>query len=326
MLSQLTFKKAFGLKVIPSDYALWFLELGPVECNFSIDNSKFIVKVGRFGVTEQEQLIIARFFHADERIPQYIDQVITLDIACEVDITLPINLPDDSPQSATIDSIVAPFISNAFKAATRLTDAYRTVKYTIKRGTEDWETRRLLLIPDITDTEFRTFLFYQLQGPRTTYVGCFSEGRMTTSSSTDNALITQQMQHVVQGEIPLNYKLIVKAWEYLFQEDYRNAVIYAATVLELTIIKTLRKSLLPKDVASASQIDTFLENTSNRLLCTVMLGLISVGSKDLREKIASTFDIRNGLVHGKRKTVSRVEAEAVLNDTEALLEQLERSI
>lgn len=307
MLFKLTFKKAFGFKTIPSDYALWFLELGNVECNFTIDDKKFSVKIGRFGVTEKEKSIISLFFHADERDLRYINEVITLDIIFDVDLEVPEGLPEEGPRNPKIDSIVAPFIQDAFNAASRFIDAYRSAKYRIKRGSEDWKKRKLLLIPEMADSEFKTYLFYQLQSSEKTFVGCFSEGRMTISSSTDNALIFQQMQDVVQDEIPLNSKLIVKAWEYLFQEDYRNAVIYAATVLELTIIKTLRKSLISKSVASDSRIDTFLDDVSNRLLCTVMLGLISIGSKELREKIASVFDIRNGLVHGKRKKVSRVE-------------------
>ena len=324
MLFKLTFKKAFGLKTIPSDYALWFLELGNVECNFSIDDKEFTVKIGKFGVTDQEKFTISCFFHADERDLRYINEVITLDIMFYVNLEVPETLPEEGPRNATIDGIVAPFIQDAFNAASRFIDAYRSIKYRVKRGSQDWKERKLLLIPEIADAEFRTYLFYQLQSSEKTFVGCFSEGRMTISSSTDNAFIRQQMQDVVRDEIPLNSKLIVKAWEYLFQEDYRNSVIYAATVIELTIIKTLRKSLIAKSVASDSRIDTFLDDVSNRLLCTVMLGLISIGNEELREKIASVFDIRNGLVHGKRKKVSRAEAEIVLNDTEALLEQLEK--
>ena len=324
MSSKLTFKKAFGLKTIPLDYALWLLELGNVECNFPIDDKKFTVKIGKFGVTEQEKFIISCFFHADERDLRYIHEVFTLDITFDVNLEIPETFQQEGPRNTKIDSIVAPFIQDAFNAARRFIDAYRTAKYKMKRGSEDWRKRKLLLIPEMADAEFKTYLFYQLQSSGRTFVGCFSEGQMTISSFTDNALIAQQMQDVVQAEIPLNSKLIVKAWEYLFQEDYRNSVIYAATVLELTIIKTLRKSLTSKSVASNSRIDRFLDDVSNRLLCTVVLGLTGIGSEELREKIAAVFCTRNGLIHGKRKKVSRAEAETVLNDTEALLEQLEK--
>jgi hypothetical protein len=324
MLYNLTFKKAFGLKTIPADYALWLLELGNTQCNFLIDDKKITVKIGKFGVSDQEKFIISCFFHADGRDLRYIHEVFTLDITFDVDLEIPETFQKEGPRNAKIDSLVAPFIQDAFNAASRFIDAYRSVKYRMKRGSEDWRKRKLLLIPEMPEAEFKTYLFYQLQDFERTFVGCFSEGQMTISSFTDNALIAQQMQDVVQDEIPLDSKLIVKAWEYLFQEDYRNSVIYAATVLELTIIKALRKSFISKSVASNSRIDTFLDDVSNRLLCTVMLGLIGIGNEELREKIASVFDIRNGLIHGKRKKVSRAEAETVVNDTEALLVLLEK--
>jgi hypothetical protein len=324
MLSKLTFKKAFGLKIIPSDYALWLIELGNVECTFSIADKKFTVKIGRFGITEQEKIIISYFFHADKRDPKHIHEVVTLDITFDIDLEVPETQQAEGPRNEKIDSAVAPFIQDAFTAASRFIDANRSAKHKVKHGSEDWRKGKALLIPEIRESEFKTYLFYQLQSSGKTFVGCFSEGQMTISSFTDNALIEQQMQAVVQDEIPLRSKLIVKAWEYLFQEDFHNSVIYAATVLELTIVGALRKNLISKAVASNSRIDTFLDDVSNRLLCTVMLGLIGISNEELREKVASVFDIRNGLVHGKRKKVSRTEAETVLNDTEALLEQLER--
>ena len=54
-----------------------------------------------------------------------------------------------------------------------------------------------------------------------------------------------------------------------------------------------------------------------------MLGLFGIGDETLREKIADVFEIRNGLVHGKRKKATKAEAETVLTDTEALLAVLE---
>ncbi|MGO9137234.1 MAG: hypothetical protein ACLQBC_06145 [Syntrophales bacterium] len=325
MLYKLTFKKAFGLNTIPADYCLWFLELVNTECNFSIGDKKFTVKIGRFGISEQEKFIISCFFHSNDRELKYIHEILTLDITLNVNLTIPETEQEECPRNKTVDSLVSPFIQDAFNAASRFIDAYRSVKYSLKRGSDDWRNRKLLLIPEMTEAEFKTYLFYQLVTPERTFVGCFSDGRMTISSSTDNALIAQQMQDIVQDEIPLNSKLIVKSWEFLFQEDYRNCVIYAATVLELTIIKTLRRSFVSKSVASISRIDTFLDEVSNRLLCTVILGLIEIGNETLRENIASVFDLRNRLIHGKKKTVSKVEAQTALKVTEDLLEVLAKS-
>ena len=88
------------------------------------------------------------------------------------------------------------------------------------------------------------------------------------------------------------------------------------------ITMSLRKKFISQSVASESRIDRFLEDVSNRLLCTVVLGSMGIGDNKLRENIAKVFDIRNGIIHGKRKTSGRVEAETALNDTEELLELL----
>lgn len=145
------------------------------------------------------------------------------------------------------------------------------------------------------------------------------------SSCSDCDIIMSIMTGVVQTEIPLEKKLIVKSWEYLFAEDYRNSIIYAAMVLELAISKKLRKEFNSKSVASKRSIDKFIDNVSNRLLCTVILGLLKIGNEQLRTEIAKIFDIRNGLIHGKRKIIREEEAKDALYHTEELLKMIDNN-
>ena len=114
----------------------------------------------------------------------------------------------------------------------------------------------------------------------------------------------------------------MKAWEYFFAEDYRNSIIYAATVLELMIVETIRNDFKSKSLASKSQIDKFIEDISNRLLCTVILGSLKIGDEKLRENIATVYSIRNSLIHGKRKRVSEKEAKDAMCYAEELIELL----
>jgi hypothetical protein len=322
MLYKLTFKKAFGLRTIQEKYDIWLLELGNTECNFLIHKKEITVKRGEFGKSSDEKSVIGLFYHSDERDTRFINEVITLDISLNVDIKIPEAI-QERVRNENIDSLVTPFIKDAFNAANRFVDAARTTKYRIKRGSDDWRKGNLILIPELTEAEFKTYLFYELQNSKETYVGCFSEGRMSVSNMGDNLLIAKKMQEIVQNEIPFNGKLIVKAWEYMFQDDYRNCVIYAAMALELTIIESLRKYFISKSIASDSRIDRFLDDVSKRFLCTVVLGMIGIGNKTLRDKIAKVFDIRNGLVHGKKKKIKKAEAETALNDSEQLLEILD---
>lgn len=323
MLCNLTFKKAFGLVTIPADYSFWLIELGKGSYSFSVNNKSVSVKIGKFGVSKQEKIIISRFFRSYERDLKYIHEISTLDIMFSVDLPIPEHQREEGSINAEIDSLVEPFIHDAFNATTMVIDAHRIAKYNLNRGSEEWKKGMIFLVPEITEAEFKTYLFYQLKDNERIFVGCFSVGHMTISS-VDDALISRETNDIVKNEIPLNSKLIVRAWEYFFREDYRNSVIYAATVLELIIVKTIRKLYSSKNVATESRIDRFLDNVSNRLLCTVILGSLGIGDEALRDKIASVFDIRNGLIHGKRKKVIKSEAEAVINNTEELLVILEK--
>ncbi|MBW2741850.1 MAG: hypothetical protein JRE64_24070 [Deltaproteobacteria bacterium] len=324
MLCNLTFKKAFGIETVPVDYAIWLIELGSGSFSFDVNNKLVSVKKGRFGISEQEKNVIGRFFNSDERDLNSIQEVLTLDIMFSVDLPIPEHQYEENPINTEIDSLVEPFMHDAFSATTRFIDAHRTAQYNLKRGSKEWKRGMILLIPNITETEFKTYLFYQFEVRDKYFFGCFSDNKMRIHSSVDNIHILQEINAVVENEIPLNSKLIVQAWECLFREDYRNSVIYAAIVLELMIIKTIRKVYISKKIATPSRIDSFIDNVSKRLLCTVILGSLGIGDEALRNKIASVFDIRNGLIHGKRKKVIKTEAEAAISDTEEFLGILEK--
>jgi len=63
----------------------------------------------------------------------------------------------------------------------------------------------------------------------------------------------------------------------------------------------------------------FVDETSNRLLCTVILGMLGVGDAALRDRIAEVFNRRNSLAHGKRSGAGREEARDALDSAETLL-------
>jgi hypothetical protein len=90
-------------------------------------------------------------------------------------------------------------------------------------------------------------------------------------------------------------------------------------MLQILTSVTLLLTFTSKSVASKKQIGKFIADVSNRLLCTVILGLLKIGYDNLRRNIAKIFDIINGLVHGERKDVSEEEARNALSYTEDLL-------
>lgn len=117
-------------------------------------------------------------------------------------------------------------------------------------------------MPLMTERELKTYLFYNLESRDKPFVGCFSEGQMRVAAPFDLGA-QKKLQSTVECEIPLDRKLMIRSWEYFFLEDFRSAVIYSAAGVELVLTKALRKYFTLHSVGSSSQIDKFLEQTSN---------------------------------------------------------------
>ncbi len=318
MSSKLTFKKAFGIESLPVDAHLWLMELESGEYELTIGEALVRIGIGRFGTTDQEKFAISLFRHADDRALDFIHEIPTIDVSLYVDIDIPESLLDKWQENSIANGVAGPFIDVAFKALSRFIDGYRDVKYLAQRDSAKWRKQETLLIPPLTERQFTTYLFYVLETGGRTFVGSFSNGRIIVSTPLD-ANGKEKLQETIQGEPPLDRKLIVRAWEYFFEEDFRSAVIYSATVIELSVARAIRKNFTLRSVGSSSQIDKFIEETSNRLLCTVILGVLGIGEHLLRDGLADIFEIRNGLIHGRRRSVSREDAEAALDRTEKLL-------
>jgi len=323
MISKLTFKKAFGLEFLPADMSIWLLELGKTEYGLTLDRQEVRISTGTFGVNEQEKSLLSLFRHSDERDLRFIHEVPTIDISL---IDIQIEVRDFVCQKWYEDSIgnqfVEQFIHTAFRAINRFIDSYRDVKYLTGRRTEGWFKQKTLLIPQMTEREFKTYLFYALEVPPKTFVGSISGGGQIRVTKLSDIKLQERLQETVNMELPLDRKLLVRAWEYFFTEDFRSALIYSATVMELVLIRILRKSLATRSAGSDSQIDKFLEQTSNRLLFTVILGLLGIGDRALRDGVANVFEMRNRLVHGKRKNVTRDEAKTALDTIEEILDTI----
>ncbi len=112
---------------------------------------------------------------------------------------------------------------------------------------------------------------------------------------------------------------MVRAWEHFFAGDFRSAIVDAATVTERSLGALLEGKLLAAKAGSKKRIGTFLEDTSNRLLVTVIAGLLGVESEGWREGVAASLDVRHALVHGRRRQASQAEARWAIEYAERLL-------
>jgi hypothetical protein len=311
---KLTFKKAFGFDFMPSDAGFWMLELGKVSYVFAVRETPVTIRVGTFGRTPQEQYAIDLFMTTGNR--PFDREIMTIDVELDV---VPVVLDEMLPRASehgVADAVVSQWVDTAFIAIQKFLETYRDCKYLKYRGTDRWNKNQTL-VPQMTEHEFNTFLFYILEAdPSHTFVGSFSKGRMLMSESNDGDF-SSALQGALRERVPLLRQLIQIAWQRFLDEDYAGTVIYAALAIERALTGFLRAELSKVGAGTASQIDKVLEDTSNRLLCTVLLGVLGGADVALREQIVEVFNNRNSLAHGKRSGADRDEASHALNVAEA---------
>ena len=311
---KLTFKKAFGFEFMPADAAFWMLELGQDAYSFAVRATPVAISVGRFGRTRQEQRAIDGFMTSGNR--PFGREIITFDVALETDDALPEGLLARASEYGAADEIVSKWVKTAFVAVQKFLETYRDCKYLKHRGTDRWH-RNETLVPEMTEHEFNTFLFYVLEvDAEHVFVGAFSEGRMTMSEDAD---FGARLQSALRDTVPPQRKLIEVAWQRFIAEDYAGSIIYAALTIERALIGVLRAQLKQRGAGTDSQIDKVLDDTSKRLLCTVLLGAVGVGDAAIRDRLVCVFNGRNSIAHGKRSGAERDEARAALDVAEAFL-------
>jgi hypothetical protein len=313
---RLTFKKAFGIQFVPAEMMLWLIELGDHAYAFTVDKTTAVtISRGQFGRNEREKWAIDQFLPSGSR--PFERELITLDVLLEIDSKLPDDLLTRSGEHGAADSIVEPHIRVAFHAVRALTETYRDCKYAKYRETERWKKKETLL-PRVSEAEFRTFLFYVLESNSSTFVGSFSEGQTLVSESSGGDF-SKTLQSALKSRVPAERKLIQIAWERLFDEDFSGAAIYAAISIERVMSQAIREELVAQKVGTDSQIGKVVDDTSNRVLCTIVLGLLGIADPQLRERMVAVFQLRNALAHGQKASVKQEEAQEAVDTAEAFL-------
>lgn len=128
---------------------------------------------------------------------------------------------------------------------------------------------------------------------------------------------------ISQAEIPFHLEAFLDAKLYKSNSDFRMAVVSSAigieAVLNRYLKKTLGKSLVSTGRTTESQVDKYIAEISNRILIPVGLGLTSSIERELLGNCVNTWQLRNDIVHGKKKFVSRKEAQEAINSFEQLM-------
>jgi len=128
---------------------------------------------------------------------------------------------------------------------------------------------------------------------------------------------------IADAEVPFHVEALLDAQLYSSQGDYRMAAVSAAMGIEVIVNsylkKTLRQKLVDTGRTTESQVDKFVEEISNRLLVTVGLGLLSAVEGKILEGCREAMQLRNDILHGKKKSVSLKEVKEAINSLEQLI-------
>jgi hypothetical protein len=318
---KLTFKKAFGFDTIATGHMMWLTEIGQSQFRFTASKRPVTISVGEFGTNPRETSAVEMYQTARGR-PLFVGKLHTLDVAFDIDDDIGEDTRSRVQAVGAADDIVKPYIETAWEAAQRFVEAYRHVKYVSHRRTDQWRKRQVLL-PKLSDDEFNIFLFYVLECPGIgDFIGTFSRGKSTFYRGSDPKVAADLQAALLLRPLDTANKFVDLAWERYFDEGFVEAVIFAAIAVEVALGERVRLELKNRQAGTASQIGKVADDTSNRLLCTVLLGLFGVGDQQLRDKIAALFELRNKIAHGRKKWVSRDDASQALEVAELFFDAL----
>jgi hypothetical protein len=237
---RLTFKKGFGFDFMPADAGFWLWELGSGAYTFAVRETPVVIGVGRFGRTRQEQHAIDRFMTSGNR--PFGREIMTFDVALAISDVVSNDVLARVTEPGAADAIASKWVDIAVIAVQKFIETYRDCKYLKYRGTDRWNHNQRL-VPQMTEREFNTFLFYVLEvDAGHTFVGAFSEGRMMISEPTGGEF-GATLQRALQERVPLHRQLIQMSWERFFDEDHAGTVIYAAMAIERALTGFLRAEL-----------------------------------------------------------------------------------
>jgi hypothetical protein len=319
--NNLVFKKAFGLETLPSDSFIWLMELQ--NSSFQVEpkpksksNLAFRIECGQVGLTKNEKTAIGLFKHSDERSHEHISAVPSLNLSTHIDIEIPNSVKEKVVGSA--NEIVEPYIGSAFVALQNFIEAYRDVKYLKSRNTTRWSAESGVFVRELSFRDFKTYLFYSFTVRGREFVGCFSEGTLRTFSPGDKSM-ARFVQQNLNATVPLPRVLIVRAWESLFDGNFRSAIVDSATVIEDCIIQILTKRLLEGGIESKTAVNDFVKETSKRLLLRIIGGLLKIESEIWRKEVVATLETRHRLVHGVQRYATKREADAAVKHAERFL-------
>jgi hypothetical protein len=135
-------------------------------------------------------------------------------------------------------------------------------------------------------------------------------------SAVGNAVVDKKRTSIEHG-------LLLDAERSLRAHDYTSSVIQAATASEVLVRKLVHAHLVRDNRLPSSEADSFVAGESKRALPS-LLAYFCPAVSEIKRELVDTFEIRNGIVHGKRR--APVTRDHALDGIKAARRLLEMSL
>jgi hypothetical protein len=150
------------------------------------------------------------------------------------------------------------------------------------------------------------------------FVGSFSEGQMFHVDS--HSEIPEFVSANILSGVPLSRVLIVRAWEELFDGNFRGAIVDAATVMEDCITRIMIKRLPEIGLTDDKTGRRYVREASKRTLVRTMFRRLNIESEQWRKEVVRSINVRHKLVHSFKRYGTYGEAEMAVKHADRILE------
>jgi hypothetical protein len=321
---QITLNKAFGFEQIDAD-VLPFLfaaaAIGTVDVPVKDRDAELQVRVslGHYGRTQAEKQVL-KDTALRHRAFDDIAPVPTLRIQFSRPLSTAVLEAAASEvirgaAALALDDQIRQLMPIAKHAADQYYFGYRHFLLSKRLGTTcGWDeiAYEQKLFEPLTLRELSTYLFYEVRAPTGVRVALALGSSEGYSSTFLDSNAKRLARRAIRRGVAFQDRLYSDALTHLYDERYREAYLNLAVVLELALSNWIRQKMRSSSSLSETQVNRFIDDMSNRQLITVMVGYLSHADQDLLSDGRKVFEIRNGLAHGQKRSVSRAEVKTAL--------------
>jgi hypothetical protein len=304
------FKKAFGITTVPVEFMALSTQLGSNEFPVTLDEVLYTIRMGSLGTTKEEQIMLARFLHGDERSDSFMP--LTLDVV--FDWNLSDNLSADRLEGQL--KALRPSVHAALERFIR--SWMQTEKNRHGPISEDEMFAIIRRIPRISLAEFQYDLFYLAHTAAGLRSGFIGEGQSIMCSPVSDSVREEIIGRVESKSSQFDEKLL-DAWLNYYDEDFSNSLLSAAFACEI-LTKSFLSDRLNQNGIGARTTEEFVRWLPMPYMFRVVLPLYfkQTEHRGLLGGCVKIIDDRNDIAHDAKECVSREEAWYALSLTEKL--------